>query len=67
MAFKMKGFSGFGNSPLKKADAALVEIAGTADDEAHETMNKMGENIAKHIASVGKYIKPKEDDDTTEE
>ena len=52
--FKMKGFSGF-KSPLKKADAALVEIAATADDEAHETMNKMGENIGEHIASIGEY------------
>tara|TARA_R110002051_G_scaffold115232_2_gene188312 strand:+ start:242 stop:463 length:222 start_codon:yes stop_codon:yes gene_type:complete len=67
--YKMKGFSGFGEgtSPLKKADAELVEIAATADDEAHETMNKMSENIAKHIASIGKHINPKEGDDATEE
>lgn len=55
--YKMKGFSGFGNSPLKKADATLVEIAGTADDEAYETIDKMNENIAEHIASVGNYAK----------
>ena len=53
----MKGFSGFGNSPLKKADATLVEIAGTADDEAYETIDKMNENMAEHIASVGNYAK----------
>tara|TARA_R110001599_G_scaffold287151_1_gene489675 strand:- start:130 stop:408 length:279 start_codon:yes stop_codon:yes gene_type:complete len=55
--YKMRGFPGFGNSPLREADAALVETAGTADDEAYETMNKMSENIAEHIASVGEYSK----------
>ena len=54
--YKMRGFPGFGNSPLREADAALVETAGTADDEAHETINKMSENIGEHIASIGKHV-----------
>tara|TARA_B100001059_G_scaffold160376_1_gene159913 strand:+ start:229 stop:507 length:279 start_codon:yes stop_codon:yes gene_type:complete len=37
-AFKMKGFSGFGNSPVKAADEALLEASKMGSDESAETI-----------------------------
>ena len=35
--FKMKGFSGFGNSPMTKKSPAKTEGHGGAEDHTHET------------------------------
>ena len=65
-AFKMKGFSGFGDgtgvSPVKAADEGLIEASKMGSEEAAETTRQMGENISDMFSEAIKNRKGKEED-----
>ena len=67
-AFKMKGFSGFGDgtgvSPVKAADEGLIEASKMGSEEAAETTRQMGENISDMMSEAIKNRKGKEEDDS---
>jgi len=64
-AFKMKGFSGFGDgtgvSPVKAADEGLIEASKMGSEEAAETTRQMGENISNMMSEAIKNRKGKEE------
>tara|TARA_R110001583_G_scaffold145682_1_gene297674 strand:- start:228 stop:482 length:255 start_codon:yes stop_codon:yes gene_type:complete len=66
-AFKMKGFSGFGDgtgvSPVKAADEGLIEASKMGSEEAAETTRQMGENISDMFSEAIKNRKGKEEED----
>tara|TARA_R110001592_G_scaffold296604_1_gene567059 strand:+ start:192 stop:446 length:255 start_codon:yes stop_codon:yes gene_type:complete len=65
-AFKMKGFSGFGDgtgvSPVKAADEGLIEASKMGSEEAAETTRQMGENISDMFSEAIKNRKGKEEE-----
>ena len=67
-AFKMKGFSGFGDgtgsSPVKAADEALIEASKMGSEEAAEATKQMGENISNMLSEAVKNRKDKKKDDS---
>jgi len=66
-AFKMRGFSGFGDgtgvSPAKAADEGLIEASKMGSEEAAETTRQMGDNISDMFSEAIKNRKGKEEDD----
>ena len=67
MAFKMKGFSGFGNSPIKKdifkKKRALREVSG----KAVESFFEGGSRLFGVRQAFSKVFKPKNDEKTTQD
>ena len=62
MAYKMKGFSGFKDSPVKAADEGLVESAGSMySDKTAETIASIDPTSGLSLGGGGKEEEDPED------
>ena len=58
MAYKMKGFSGFKNSPVKAVDAGLVKAADLMDRGLTDPTSIIGEGVIGFLKGFKKSYKP---------
>tara|TARA_R100000541_G_scaffold10794_1_gene18850 strand:+ start:307 stop:798 length:492 start_codon:yes stop_codon:yes gene_type:complete len=62
MAYKMKGFSGFKNSPVKAADAGLVKAADNMSRGLENPTSIIGEGVIGFLDGFKKSYRPKPKD-----